>query len=179
MLNLRKSLELAADRERCPEEGMDEYISKPILADQLASIIDRSVGVSAAADASDPSPAEEALNIQAMLARVDGDVALLRYIIELYIEDLPKLSTRIRCAVADLDCDGLERAAHSLKGLVSNFDAYSVVAAALRLEDMGREGNLAGATEALSTLERELEWFEPALIKLGDTQADESSDSRR
>jgi len=47
-------------------------------------------------------------------------------------------------------------AAHALKGSVANFYSQSAVAAALRLEMMGRDNNLEGWQEALATLEREL-----------------------
>jgi HPt (histidine-containing phosphotransfer) domain-containing protein len=50
----------------------------------------------------------------------------------------------------------LERAAHALRGAISNFHAKSVVEAARRLEDMGRAANMIHAVEALSNLETDL-----------------------
>ena len=48
------------------------------------------------------------------------------------------------------------RAAHSLKGSVANFGASAAVAAALRLEQMGRAQQLVEAPEALRALEQAL-----------------------
>ena len=51
----------------------------------------------------------------------------------------------------------LEKAAHTLKGSVSNFGAESAVQAALNLENMGRSRNIAEAPQTVVILEKELE----------------------
>ena len=74
----------------------------------------------------------------------------------LFIEDYPSRLSEIRDAVARKDSRTLERAAHSLRGAISNFHAKSAIGAALRLEDIGRFGNMIHAVEALSVLETDL-----------------------
>jgi PAS domain S-box-containing protein len=160
---------LKGDRERCLDAGMDDYVSKPIHADQLAKAIENLVLGSGAADAEpvEQTSAGEMLDTAAVLARVDGDLELLQYIVELFLEELPKLMGEIRDAVARHDSEALERAAHTLKGSVGNFHANAVVGAAQHLETIAREGDLSGAREALAVLEHETERLKPALITLG------------
>ena len=60
---------------------------------------------------------------------------------------------------ADNDDDGsrLKRAAHALKGSVAYLSAGASVDAALQLELIGEEGNLAEAATCLQTLEAEID----------------------
>ncbi|MEE8177280.1 MAG: Hpt domain-containing protein [Acidobacteriota bacterium] len=53
-------------------------------------------------------------------------------------------------------CDGkaLARAAHMLKGLVSNFEAKNAFAAALLMEKLARDGKLEEAEPAYTALEK-------------------------
>ena len=59
--------------------------------------------------------------------------------------------------VANADAVKLENAAHALKGSVANFGARDAVEASLNLETLGRNRDLAGATESLAALESALE----------------------
>ncbi|MEK6304131.1 MAG: PAS domain S-box protein [Acidobacteriota bacterium] len=162
---------LKGDRERCLAAGMDDYVSKPIRADELAKAIENQVGVSNAAFAEKPERTlDEVFDAAALLARLDGDTELLRYIVELFLEELPRLMSQVRDAVMLEDSDALERAAHTLRGSVGNFHAGGVVELALGLETMGREGSLTGAKKTMAMLEREVERLRPALIALGKEQ---------
>ena len=57
----------------------------------------------------------------------------------------------------------MERAAHKMKGSVANFAAPATYDAALRLEMMGRSGDLDQAPEALRQLELAVEELRPLL----------------
>jgi HPt (histidine-containing phosphotransfer) domain-containing protein len=72
----------------------------------------------------------------------------------------------IRGAIERSDAQGLERAAHKLKGTVANFSARASYDVALRLEWMGRGGHLEQAREALGELDSALEELRPVLLKL-------------
>jgi HPt (histidine-containing phosphotransfer) domain-containing protein len=62
----------------------------------------------------------------------------------------------IQQAIEQDDAQGLERAAHALKGSVGNFVIPTAVKAAQTLETMGREGNLAAADTAYAVLQEEI-----------------------
>lgn len=93
----------------------------------------------------------------AVVERFEGDVALMREIADLFLDACPERLQAVRIAVAHRDSKALQFAAHSLKGAVSNFAATLAVAAALRLEIMGRNGDLTGADSAYAALEEVLE----------------------
>jgi two-component system, sensor histidine kinase and response regulator len=99
---------------------------------------------------------ENALDRQLALARVGGDKQLLQEIAVLFLEECPRALAEIQEAIAHGDAAKLENAAHALKGSVANFGARDAVAAALRLEQMGRARDMSGAAAILPTLESAL-----------------------
>ncbi len=69
----------------------------------------------------------------AVLERVEGDVELLRQLVELFREDSARHLRDLRAALERGDAKAIERSAHALKGSTSNFCAPSAWEAALRL----------------------------------------------
>lgn len=102
----------------------------------------------------------------AVLDRVGGDTDLLRDITAIFLSEYPALVHEIREAVMASDAKRLERAAHSLKGSVSNFGAQAATQAAYQLEVIGRRGELQEAGMALKELLEEFEQLEPVLESL-------------
>jgi HPt (histidine-containing phosphotransfer) domain-containing protein len=87
------------------------------------------------------------------LARVGGDVELLKEIATLFLDEYPRVLTDLHKALQAGDSKGVERSAHGLKGSVSNFGAQAVVDAAFQLEQLGRAQKLAEVSQVLTTLE--------------------------
>jgi PAS domain S-box-containing protein len=159
---------LKGDRERCLAAGMDGYVCKPIQSQQLfEAIADVVSGGAAAGPAAPPvSPAAEVLDKAEALGRVGDDVELLKELVGLFLESCPRQLAELRQAVARRDAPALRRTAHALKGAVGIFGARAAVAAAQRLETMGRAEDLTHADAACAALEEALARLEPALADL-------------
>jgi two-component system, sensor histidine kinase and response regulator len=108
------------------------------------------------------------LNRPVALGRIGGDEELLREIARLFLSEYPALIQEIRSAIDSGDAHMLERSAHSLKGSVANFEACAAVAAAYRLEIIGRSKQLDQACAALAELESAFESLHPALVHLSE-----------
>jgi PAS domain S-box-containing protein len=161
---------LKGDRERCLEAGMDSYVSKPIRLTELVQAMQAVVPAPAADDVASRGP----LDMTAALAGVMGDWQLLAKLAELFLAECPRWMTEMRAAVAGGDPPRLQLSAHTLKGGVATFTARAAYEAALRLEKMGRAGDLSAAPEALAALAQEIEHLRPALTALageGDPRA--------
>ncbi len=91
-------------------------------------------------------------NPTAALARLGGDTRLFKDLIGFLHEDAPPLLVRLREAVGRGNAEQVARTAHSLKGLVVNFDAHTAAAAAQKVETMGLTGDLTGAAADVETL---------------------------
>jgi two-component system sensor histidine kinase/response regulator len=103
------------------------------------------------------TPLIGSLDREVALARVGGDPELLREIAALFLENYRDWLGELRQAAARGDAQMVERTAHGLKGSVANFGARNAVEASLNLETLGRNRDLAGATESLVALELALE----------------------
>jgi CheY-like chemotaxis protein/HPt (histidine-containing phosphotransfer) domain-containing protein len=162
---------MKGDRERCLQAGMDAYISKPVQSEELLKLVE-ALGVAATATSPDASSTPvnestgEVLDRAVALARVDGDETLLADLARLLLEESPKMLAAVQAAVSEGDARRLERAAHSLKGAVSTFAAHAAVEAAVRLERLGRAGDLAEAPQACAALEAQIEKLRTALQSL-------------
>jgi HPt (histidine-containing phosphotransfer) domain-containing protein len=97
------------------------------------------------------------------LAIAGGDVALLKELAGLFLQEYPKLIGDLRAAVVERDPKKLDTSAHALKGAVANFGAKAAVEAALWLESKGRAGETEGVDKALASLEHTLA---PLLVEL-------------
>ena len=107
------------------------------------------------------------IDLEVALARVGGDLELLREVAGLFLDDYPRELARLRDAVASADANLVERCSHSLKGSVSNFGAPEVSSAALALEERGRAGTLDDAATMLLRLEDALRRLRPELESIG------------
>jgi CheY-like chemotaxis protein/HPt (histidine-containing phosphotransfer) domain-containing protein len=159
---------LKGDRERCLAGGMDGYLGKPIQAHELRQAVAALVPAGGATGAAAPAPAAAADGVDRarVLAHIGDDRELLRDVIDIFLRESPRLLTAVRTAIAAADAAALHRAAHAVKGAILVFGADTAVAAAQRLETMGRQADLAHAAEAYAELEREVERLKPALAAL-------------
>ncbi|HQU46468.1 MAG TPA: response regulator, partial [Pirellulales bacterium] len=152
---------MVGDRERCLESGMDDYLSKPIRARELLAVIEQVIagGQKPLDGNSEPGTIDWA----AALDRLQGDRELMAELVAVIHQEAPRLLREVREAVERGDAAALKLAAHTLKGSLGNFAAAQAVAAAKRLELMGKQSDLSEAPQALAALERELDRFMPEL----------------
>jgi len=156
-----------ADVERCLAAGMDAYVTKPLRPRELRAAIARLVRPAPRR----PAPTEEPedggpLDASLVLERVGGDRRALRALVRMFLADSPRQLAAVRGAVRAGDAPALQAAAHALKGSVSNFAAPAATAAALKLQQMGEQGELAGADASVDELARELRVVRRALARL-------------
>jgi PAS domain S-box-containing protein len=156
---------MKGDRERCLEAGMDGYLSKPIQLEDLFAMVE---GVEErAGDTIFASPVfSEPFDREALLARLRGNTALLKQMAKIFLEASPQWLEEIRSAIARGDAHQVGETAHVLKGSVGHFEAAAAVAAASRLETMGRANNLTEADAVLKDLENSLSPLCTALAQL-------------
>jgi HPt (histidine-containing phosphotransfer) domain-containing protein len=161
------------DREQCLAAGMDAYLCKPLQAQQLFQLIDRlvpgAVPLSDMARAGVPSGV--VFDQQATLARLQGDREMFQEVVQLFCAETPELLAAIRAAITRGDTQAVQRAAHALKGTVLSFGAQAAGEAALRVEVMGRDGDLTDAALACAVLEQEVVNLERALAVFRQEQA--------
>ena len=158
---------LEGDREKCLAAGMDDYVSKPVKTEDLQAAIQRFLGLRTIQTEAREQGKAAAIDLNAIesfrvLDDLTGDDLLVK-LINLFLENSPKVLVQARTALAANSSPQLARAAHSLKGSCSNFGAERMRTACLRLEEFANRGVLEGAEELLAEVEREYSYVRVAL----------------
>jgi len=174
---------MKGDRENCLTCGMDGYLSKPIQPRELLRTVAEIAATLPEPAITAPEPtfppgskvlsrtANGVIDRKETLARVDGDLDLLRSLVQLYIASTPGQLIELQQAIQRRDATAIRRLAHTLKGAVGNFGQGHAWQAAERLEMMGREGLLDGVDQAGVELEQAMEQVRLALQALVDAPA--------
>jgi CheY-like chemotaxis protein/HPt (histidine-containing phosphotransfer) domain-containing protein len=157
---------MQGDRERCLGAGMNDYVVKPVdlrrLTEALAKWLPKDTattkGRASGAPQKTHSPVNEletpVFDKAGMLARLMGDEDLARTVAEGFLDDMPRQIEALRSYVQTGDYLGVERQAHTIKGASANIGGESLRAAALEMEEAGKEKST-DLTMVLPKVERE------------------------
>ena len=156
---------MKGDRERCLEAGMDDYVSKPIRAQDLFEAVARVTQAlpSRSGEATSVSATDE-LDWQEALAHVAGDRLLLRDLVRLFLQECSGWMSQVRRGILAGNVVETHRAAHNLKSCLGNFAAKTAYESARSVEDRARKKDLQGAEPAYRALEEALERLRPVLM---------------
>lgn len=176
---------LEGDREKCLAAGMDDYVSKPVKPSDIGAALQRYFERMGEGTSHTSEPPPRVLPLPSPAARVvpseaeflpepvftqgaidlsllagfremeeEGD-NLLNQLIDVFLENSPKLIEEAREAIKANAAPVLARAAHTLKGSCSNFGAAQLSATCERLEQIALQGALAQAPRLLDDVEKE------------------------
>jgi HPt (histidine-containing phosphotransfer) domain-containing protein len=87
-------------------------------------------------------------------------------LVQTYFDETPQLFSKLQDALANQDCDGFRRAAHSIKSTSISFGALELGRLAKELEFLGRDSNLTDAPEKVKNLETRYGSVQQALKEL-------------
>ena len=159
---------MQGDREMCLSAGMNDYISKPLRLQELARALSQCqpfVSHWAAVEVKPPSTQSEGLDagVFVTLRQMLGQDQFLAEVIDIYLEDAPKLLEVMKKAVAQGKAISLQQAAHTLKSSSAVFGATSLSHFCQELEVSGSTGTWAKAAALMSQVETEYEKVQTAL----------------
>jgi len=143
------------DRQRCLEAGMDDHLSKPFRLHQLHDILARWLGTVDGKAKELPVTASNIDSRTETELAADGTIDtsafdrirqlqnpnLLRRMIELYLQETPRVIVTMQDAADKFDKEILRRLAHHLKSSSANLGALKLAALCRQLEGLARNGN--------------------------------------
>ncbi|NTV02811.1 MAG: response regulator [Chlorobiaceae bacterium] len=140
---------MVGDRKRCIDNGMDDYIAKPVRKKDFLRMIEKyllhPVPIHALQDESGAAAAGEAgdgalFDEEDVLRRLDGDEFIVRDIINQFIGDAPSQIAGLSSALAEGDASRMQLLAHTLKGASATIGAVRLSRCAMAVEKAVRSG---------------------------------------
>ncbi|MEU7812880.1 response regulator [Pseudonocardia sp. NPDC049154] len=127
-------------RDACLTAGMDDHLTKPLVAVELAEALARAPHAEAAGppprDPEAPDPLDPAA-LDRLRELVGGDADTLSGLVADFLSETPPLVRSLRAAVAAGDPEGAQRAAHTLRGLGDTFGATAMARLCRSAESRG------------------------------------------
>ena len=113
-----------------------------------------------------PQPAEPAsvFDLNKTLAHVGGNHRSLDKIIQVFLDNCPRLMESIRQAIDGNNAEKLWQAVHTLKGSVAIFASESVLETVVNLEMMAIRKDLSGAKETFAIMHDQINRLEKAIV---------------
>jgi HPt (histidine-containing phosphotransfer) domain-containing protein len=138
---------LEGDREACLAAGMDDYISKPIQEEELASALRRVA----------PRRPGATLDISALdrLREAVGTEQALAELTRTFLSDTDRLLEELRRDLGAERPQEVRRHAHTLKSTAASFGASELSELCQSLEDLAGKGSLDAAAALLPRIEAE------------------------
>jgi CheY-like chemotaxis protein len=157
---------LPEDREACFAAGMNDYVAKPIRAEELVAALKRAKplgnGDGGSATAEYVSLDDGALK---NLRDLGGD-DFLGEVIDTFLADAPDLIVALRRSLEVQSAEELRRAAHTLKSNGATLGAHQFAELCRTLEQSAKAGELGGASQLVDRIEQELGRLRGALTAL-------------
>ncbi|MBK5284673.1 MAG: response regulator [Bacteroidia bacterium] len=165
---------LEGDKEKCIEAGMDDYISKPFVIEEILKVI------FAYGKAKQPVTKPQALIVQEehddfinsnviqrlkeLNQRVDPD--FFQVVINMFLQQSPHLIEEIKHYFEEGQYDKMGQAAHKLKGSSLNLGASNLAELCKQIEVKARNNELSGIDKMIDSLKSVYDRTESELKKL-------------
>ncbi len=150
---------MSEDRQRCLDAGMDDYLSKPLNTEKMRALLQGLPG----GEEPPAEPVAPLFDYKAALERTDDWV--IDTIGHAFLDESDVLLDEMNAAITAGNGAQLTRSAHTLRGLVGNFNASNAEVAARNLERLATQGDEQQIATAYAALQAEMRLLQAALVE--------------
>ncbi len=151
---------MKSDREKCMEAGMDDYLAKPIVPDDLFSVLAQWIKLeprkSTYTESGSLSSELPGINITEAQKRLNNNKKLLLQLLQGFANDYRRVPEEINRSVEQGHLEAAHRLVHNLKGVAANLSIYKVSKIASDIEK-NIKGNNKISPQQIKQLQEELE----------------------
>jgi DNA-binding response OmpR family regulator len=159
---------MTGDRERCLEAGMDDYLPKPIVPQDLEKVLetwlnrDRALPPPEFEPArKEPSPEKPPLfDRNALEALLMHDETMVQEIIDTFLDDMPRQLQRLKEAIEKETLQEVQARAHAIKGAAGNVRGLAMSAIALEIEQAAKDRKMTVIPGLMTELEHQFALLE-------------------
>lgn len=159
---------MQGDRERCLEAGMDDYVTKPIVVESLAEVLNiwmppedcksesklnKSEDTTKAEP--DPEPQKPAIEIARLRDLFGDDDEVIVELLEVFLGSLKQLREKLMRAITEQK-PTIKALAHELKGSAANVGAVRLTAHSSKLEQLAANDEWVEINELWTVIDEEI-----------------------
>jgi len=154
------------NRQRCAEAGMVDFLTKPVMIDDVRAALERLMGTIVPPGGSQKTKPLQDPDIRERLEEFGGasEVVFIRQLVQAFLHEVPLKLDGIDQAIAHGDSQMLQEEAHALKGSSMNIGAKRLGELAKELETLGRTKGKIGPEASTRELREEFDSVQQQLL---------------
>lgn len=176
---------MPVDRDRCLAVGMDDFVSKPVQAADLAAAVARVIEATPQATPDIETPyggntetnETPACDLAAALRKLGGDEIFMKQLVQLFLDTVPEQLQSLQTAMQGRNRKLIGDLAHSVKGSVRHFFSASAYDSAQQLEIISRSGDMVVIEQTYEQLRSEVQRLRTRLLGMLFSLREASPDS--
>ena len=136
---------IKGDNEKCIEAGMNGYVSKPFLPEELQNSILEFISPETIINNGDRKPAEDntpvdkIVDLSYLKTVSGGDENFMREMIEIFLSQAPTSITGMKSSLENKDWEGLAYTAHKIKPSITFMGIEAMKEVILKIEELAKE----------------------------------------